>query len=258
MSITTVITGSASGIGAATRKALEASGYSVTGVDLHDAEIIADLSTQAGRAKAVEDILAHCGGTLDALVLCAGLGPHVPKPMLVAQVNYFGAVALLDGLLPALEKGDKPAAVVISSVASTQLAWDKNPLAAAFEAGDEEKIAGVLGASGEQAGYLAYAASKNALTVALRKRTAAWGKAGVRLNAVAPGATQTPLLEAGLEDPRYGDAIRDFVPPIGRRAEPSEMASVVSFLLSQQASYLHGAQLVVDGGIDAVTRPTQF
>lgn len=258
MSMTTVVTGSASGIGAATRARLESAGYSVTGVDLKNAEITADLATHAGRARAVADILEHCGGTLDALVLCAGLGSHVSPATLTAQVNYFGAVELLDGLLPALQKGAQPAAVAISSVASTQLAWDKNPLAAAFESGDEAKVAAVLEASGEQAGYLAYAASKNALTVALRKRAAQWGKAGVRLNAVGPGATQTPLLEAGLEDPLYGEAIRNFVPPIGRRAEAHEIAAVVAFLLSDQASYVHGAQLIVDGGIDAVTRPTQF
>ncbi len=112
--------------------------------------------------------------------------------------------------------------------------------------------------AGDMRGNLAYAGSKNALTVAVRERAKAWGAAGVRLNTVAPGATQTPLLEAGLNDPRYGQAIRDFIPPIGRRAAPEEIAAAVGFLLSTAASYVHGAQLVVDGGIDAVSRPTSF
>lgn len=258
MSITTVITGAASGIGAATRIALEAAGHHVVGVDLRNADINGDLSVPEGRAQAVAAVLERCAGRIDALVLCAGLGATFEPAAKIALVNYYGSVELLDGLLPALKQGNRPAAVVISSVSSTQLAWDKNPLAAALEANDAAQLGAILEAAGEQRGNLAYAGSKNALTVAVRRRAAVWGQAGVRLNTVAPGATQTPLLEAGLSDPRYGQAIRDFVPPLGRRAEPAEIAAVVAFLLSAQASYIHGAQIVVDGGIDATMRPTQF
>ncbi len=253
-----VITGSASGIGAATRRTLAAAGHEIIGLDLRGADIACDLSQRAGRTQAVADVLARCQGRLDALVLCAGLGAQFEPATAIAEVNYFGAVELLDGLLPALQQGERPAAVVISSVSSTQLPWDDNPLAASLEAGDEARVGAVLAAAGTKGGFLAYAASKNALTVAVRRRAAAWGKAGVRLNTVAPGATQTPLLEAGLNDPRFGQAIRDFLPPLGRRAEPDEIAAVVAFLLGPQASYVHGAQILVDGGIDAVARPTRF
>jgi NAD(P)-dependent dehydrogenase (short-subunit alcohol dehydrogenase family) len=259
---TTVITGSASGIGAASRKALEAAGHRVIGVDLRPADtqsdIQADLSTAAGRAQALAAIQARCGGRLDGLVLCAGLGAQTQPVGLVCSVNYFGAVELLDGLLPALRQGSAPAAVVVSSVASAQLAWDRNPLGAAFEAGDEAKAQAIVMAAGAQGGNLAYAGSKNALTVAVRRRVAAWGAAGVRLNTVAPGATETPLLQAGLEDPRFSEAIKNFVAPLARRAEPSEIASVVAFLMGSGASFVHGAQFCVDGGIDALMRPTQF
>ena len=191
-------------------------------------------------------------------MLCAGLGAQVQPASLIASVNYFGAVELLDALLPALQKGKNPSAVVISSVASAMLPWDKNPLAAACEAGDEATVSAIVMGAGAQGGNLAYAGSKNALTVAVRKRAAAWGQAGVRLNSLAPGATETPLLQAGLQDPRFSESIKNFVAPIARRAEPREMASVVAFLMSDAASFVHGAQFYVDGGIDAVTRPTQF
>lgn len=255
---TTLVTGSASGIGAATALALQAAGHTVIGVDLRNADITGDLSTAAGRQAIVAQALERSGGTLDGLVLCAGLGAQTQPASLVTSVNYFGAVELLDGLLPALQKGTNPSAVVISSVASAMLPWDKNPLAAACEGGDEATVSAIVMGAGDAGGNLAYAGSKNALTVAVRKRASTWGQAGVRLNTVAPGATETPLLQAGLQDPRYGEAIKNFVAPIARRAEPREMASVVVFLMSEAASFVHGSQLYVDGGIDAVTRPTQF
>ena len=254
----TLITGSASGIGAAARQALLAAGHTVIGVDLRNADITGDLSSAEGRKAIITEALARCGGVLDGLVLCAGLGPQTKPLSLVASVNYFGAVELLDALLPALQKGVSPAAVVISSVASAHLPWEKNPLAAACEAGDEAMVNAIIAGAGEHGGNLAYAGSKNALTVAVRRRAAAWGKAGVRLNTVAPGATETPLLQAGLQDARYSEAIKNFVAPIARRADPSEMASVIAFLMSPQASFVHGAQFYVDGGVDALMRPTQF
>ena len=254
----TLITGSDSGIGAATVTALQSAGHTVIGVDLRNADITGDLSTAEGRRAVIAQALQRSGGTLDGLVLCAGLGAQVQPASLITSVNYFGAVELLDALLPALQNGTNPSAVVISSVASAMLPWDKNPLAAACEAGDEATVSAIVMGAGEQGGNLAYAGSKNALTVAVRKRAKAWGQAGVRLNTLAPGATETPLLQAGLQDPRYGEAIKNFVAPIARRAEPREMASVVAFLMSEAASFVHGAQFYADGGIDAVTRPTQF
>ncbi|MDE1926211.1 MAG: SDR family oxidoreductase [Burkholderiales bacterium] len=255
---TIAITGSASGIGAAAAQALAAQGHAIIGIDIRNADVQADLATPAGRADAVQAVLERCGGTLDGLVLCAGLGPQVEPAAKVAAVNYFGAVTLLDALLPALARGHAPAAVVVSSVASSQLPWDRNPIAAACETGDEAAVAAICNGAGDKGGQLAYAASKNALTVAVRRRAVAWGAAGVRLNTVAPGAVETPLLQAGLADPRYGKAIENFVAPIPRRARPEEIASMIAYLMGPQAGFIHGAQFFVDGGVDALARPTQF
>lgn len=260
----TAVTGAASGIGAAVCAALEAADHQVIRIDLRVGDIQADLSTPAGRANAIDGVLARCGGKLDRLVLCAGVGPQVEPAARIVAINYLGAVALLDGLLPALARGRDPAAVVVSSVASTQLTWERNPLRGLLEASpdgsqyDEAELAAVLAAAGPQCGQLAYAGSKNAVTVAVRQRVRQWGAAGVRLNSVAPGAVETPLLQKGLEDPRYGQAIRDFVAPIPRRAQPQEIAAMIAFLLGPQAGFVHGAQFVVDGGVDAMMRPTSF
>ena len=252
------ITGSGSGIGAATAAALLAAGHRVLGVDIRNADIVADLSTAEGRSQAVAALIDRSEGVLDGLVLCAGLGPQVEPPSKIAAVNYFGVVALLDGLLEALARGNAASAVVVSSVASVNLSFEKNPLGAALEAGDEGQIAAILAGAGERAGQLAYAASKNAVTVAVRRRVATWAQAGVRVNTVAPGAVETPLLQAGLEDARYGRAIREFLAPIPRRARPDEIASMILYLMGPQAGYIHGAQFVIDGGVDALARPTRF
>ncbi|MBF6059717.1 SDR family oxidoreductase [Nocardia terpenica] len=249
--MTIAITGSASGIGAAAARTLSEAGHGIVGVDLRDAEVLADLSTPQGRVAAVDGVLDRCGGVLDGVVLCAGIGPHTPDPLRVIELNYRGSVAVLDGLLPALRKGESPAAVVVSSVASTQVTWAENPIA-------DGSQAQALARAGEYAGHMAYAYSKNALTVAVRQRAAEWGAAGVRLNTVAPGTVDTPLLRAGLDDPRYGDLIRGFAAPIPRTAEPVEIAALIAYLLGPQAGYIHGAQFVIDGGVDALIRPTAF
>ncbi len=261
---TVVITGAASGMGAAARQRMVSEGYRVIGVDLRDADIVADLSTPQGRAAAIEAVLSYSGGQVDQLVCCAGLGPHVDPATLVASVNYFGVVDLLDGLLETLRSGTDPCAVVVSSNAATLQSWDGSPLRDAYLSGDEPGVHAMLEAAAttpatrDQAGYIGYASSKHAVTAAARERAAAWGAAGVRLNVVAPGAVETPLLQAGLSDPRYGDAIRDFLPPLGRRAQAKEVAALIAFLCGPQAAYMHGNVVFIDGGLDAVQRPLTF
>src|SRR5258706_11726760 len=90
---TVAISGSASGIGAATAALLRSAGDQVIGIDLHDAEVIADLATEAGRAHAIGEVRRLTGGELDALVLCAGVAAAPPDAHVVS-VNYFGAHSL--------------------------------------------------------------------------------------------------------------------------------------------------------------------
>jgi len=259
----TVVTGSASGIGAATRTRFEKEGAQVIGIDIKDAEIIADLSTKAGRESAIAGVKQHCGNSIDSFVACAGLATYVRPLSLIPSVNYFGAIDLLDGLFELLKQGRDPAAVVILSNAALWMPPDESPYVQALLNHDEdeawrilteyEEADGILLASGQ-----AYMGSKFALGRALRHRALNWGSLGVRLNGVAPGNTDTPMLHKVLEDPNTGDGVRSMVIPLNRFGKSEEIAAVVYFLCSPEASYVHGSIVVVDGGIDANTRPDCF
>ena len=95
---TYAMTGGATGIGAAIRQRLHDEGNRVIVVDIKDADVIADLSSTDGRKAAISAIRSTAIDGLDGLVTCAGLGSNVPDRQLIAQVNYFGTVELIEGL----------------------------------------------------------------------------------------------------------------------------------------------------------------
>jgi NAD(P)-dependent dehydrogenase (short-subunit alcohol dehydrogenase family) len=252
---TVVVTGSASGMGAATRARLEADGQRVIGVDLHDAEVVADLGTPEGRLAAVAGVAEASGGTVDGLVTWAGLPGLTDRPgSLLASVNYFGTVTLLDGIRPLLANGDRPAAVAISSNSITSqpdLAMD---VTRACLDGDEDAA---RAAADEVTSFAVYPATKLAIAWWVRRQapTAAWAGAGITLNAVAPGAIETPLLQASLGDPTVGELVAAFPIPVGRRGRADEVAAFVQFLLGPDGRFFCGSVLFQDGGTDAQVRP---
>ncbi|MVV46692.1 SDR family oxidoreductase [Pseudomonas sp. PB120] len=251
----TAVSGSASGMGAAVCAVLRAAGHQIIGIDRANAEVIADLSSPSGRQAAIASVLEQSGGVLDGLICCAGVGVTAPSPGIILSVNYFGVSELLDGLVDALAKGKQPAALVIGSVAAT-LANPDQPMVAAMLAGDEAQALELANALGQP--QTAYACSKYAVTCSTRQKSVAWGKQGIRLNVVAPGNVETPLYQASLDDARFGQAVRDFVAPLKHFAQPEEIAALVAFVQSPQASFIHGSVIFADGGMDAMVRPTRF
>ncbi len=249
------VTGSAGGIGGAIRRRIEAEGHRVIGVDVRDAEVESDLSSADGRAAAVAAIGAQCGGTLDGLVVAAGIGGSTDAPpSTVARINYFGSAALLDGLHECLADGELGAAVAIASNSATVMPVDDATLVDCCLAGDEE---GAANAADGMDGEAVYAHSKLALARKVRRLAVEWGP-GLRINAVAPGPVLTPLTEAALQHPVTGDLIRAYPIPLDRWGEKDEIASAAWFLLSRESSWCTGIVLFADGGTDALLNPDRL
>lgn len=258
MARTIVITGSASGIGAATKARLEAAGDTVIGIDRAAADIVADLSTPAGREAAITALVQLCDGALDGFVACAGLAGLSDRPGgLLVSVNYFGTVELVAAAQPLLAAGRDPAVVLLSSNSTTTQPGVPLALAEACLAGDEAAAC----ALGDEVGSLAaYPATKVAIARWTRRRAteADWAGAGIRLNAIAPGLTQTAMTDEVRADPVIGRFIDAFPVPIGRPGRPDDIAALITFLLGPDAAFICGSVIFVDGGTDALTRPDDW
>lgn len=252
---TAVVTGSASGIGKATKELLEDRGERVIGVDRHDADVIADLAGAEGRAAMVAGVRRLSEGSLDAVYAVAGLG--LPSPA-TAAVNFFGAVATLECLRPLLLASAAPRAVAVSSMAALHPTDEQ--LVAAMTAGDEAGAlsrAEVVAAKPSSLGLLIYGSSKKALSQWIRRNAPRpeWAGAGIPLNAVAPGVIATPMTADLIATEEARAAVHELVPmPLGGIAEPVVVARVLAWLGSVENTHLCGQIVYVDGGSDAVMR----
>lgn len=253
----TVITGSASGIGRALADQLRARGEEVVGVDLRDADVLADLATAEGRAAAVDAVRALGGGGVDALVTCAGVAE--PSPLMV-RINYFGTVEFVEALRPVLAASPSPRVAVIGSISGT-MGNDERTRVACL-AGDEE--AGVARAAElTEAGrpHSIYPSTKAALAEWARRTAVApgWADAGIALNVVAPGVVLTPMTTGLFEDPVMRELMDAAVPmPLNGYAPPEAVAAVLAFLVSEANTHVTGQVVYVDGGAEVTQRPADL
>jgi NAD(P)-dependent dehydrogenase (short-subunit alcohol dehydrogenase family) len=245
-----LVTGAASGIGAATRASLTAGGWRVIGVDLRDADIRADLGTPAGRETLLREAEMLADGALNAVVACAGV---LGRGADTLSVNYFGTIATLEGLRPLLAACSGARAVAVGSVA------------AYFPDADEALVARLLACNEDAARKAAagreelaiYASSKRALARWCRAAAVSpdWAGAGILLNVVAPGLVETAMNRETFSDPKRRAQIAAFMPaPLGRHAQPAEIAALIGFLVSPANSYMAGQVIYCDGGQEALQR----
>ncbi|MFN3936456.1 MAG: SDR family oxidoreductase [Gemmobacter sp.] len=234
---TLVLTGASRGIGHATVKRFSAEGWRVLtcsrqpfdprcpwpgGVENH---IELDLADPNRTIAAIEIIKERIGGRLDALVNNAGISPKGPGGTRlgtldtdlrvwgqVFHVNFFASVVLARGLKDELSAAGG-CVVNVTSIAGSRV----HPFAGA-----------------------AYATSKAALAALTREMAHDFGPLGVRVNAIAPGEVETSILSPGTE--KIVETL-----PLRRLGQPREVADVIWFLCSEQASYISGAEIAVNG-----------
>jgi NAD(P)-dependent dehydrogenase (short-subunit alcohol dehydrogenase family) len=253
---TYVITGSASGIGLGARHHFEQAGGRVIGVDLRDAEVIADLATPSGRDAMVEAVRKASAGAVDAVIAGAGV-VYMQGNEAIIRINYFGAVATLAGLRPLLAAGSRPRAVAIASRGLLRKVDDE--VVAACLAGDEERAVALA----QRPGVDAYATSKRALARWVRRAapTPEWAGASIPINAIGPGYVKTPMTDgvreavaAGRIAPPSGNVSQEELEPLGGGGTPQDIAYLLDYLTSSQNTMVTGQVIFIDNGSDAVMR----
>ncbi|XBH20650.1 SDR family oxidoreductase [Jonesiaceae bacterium BS-20] len=249
---TYVITGGASGIGAALVERVRAAGNRAISVDINDADVVADLSTPAGCADMIAKVTELTGGVVDVVVANAGISSNAALTM---AINYYGAIDTLEGLRPLLLKSQAPRAVITASMASLQ---SQHPefVDLILDGTREEGMAKAEELS-DPAQFVNYPASKAAIARWMRRVAPGpdWAGAGIPLNAIAPGIVITPMTEPLFADPVQREHMLKMVPmPLNGATTAEACAAVIDFLAGVENTHLCGQVLFVDGGYDAVTR----
>ncbi len=237
-----LIVGAGSGIGLATARLAARRGAAIAATVLDDAQaaeftaefpgapvLPLDLTQREAVGPALDRLIGDLGG-LDAMVYCAGVILRTDFAAMsdaqwdrLMEINLTGGARVLRATLPALRQSpNTPGAVIISSQ---------------------------LGVVGFRAGA-AYSASKHALNGLVASVALEYAPLGVRVNAVGPGPTETPLTAGSRANPAILAEMVGAI-PMGRYGQPPEIAEVILFLASARASFVTGQCWCVDGGYTA-------
>ena len=236
-----LITGAGSGIGLATALRLAGEGATVVGCDVSAAAVETARSTVPNGTFHVADITDPA--VVDSLV--AGvLATH-------GQVDILANVAgVNDAFLPAHELDDATwdRVMAVNVTAVMQLSRRVLPAMMERHQGSIVNIASIAGLGGGASG-LAYTASKHAVVGITRSIAWTYREAGVRCNAVCPGAVRTNILASSPQTHEWGlERLQKFHALGTRVAKPDEIGALVSWLASSEASFLNGAIVAADGG----------
>jgi len=239
-----VVTGGGSGIGRATARWLrrrdaevvlvdrDADGVEAAAGELGAHAVVCDVADEAAVVAAVAEAADRLGRPADALVNAAGIYRFAPLLEIAAAAwDELQAVNLRGTFLMArevarrlIDAGDGGAIVNLSSIAA------------------------LGGSRHEPDGH--YGASKAAIVQLTRQMAVEWGPHGIRANAICPGMIRTPMLRI-VDDPEIAERFLAESVPLGRFGEAEDVAALAGFLLSDDAAYITGAAVPIDGGVTA-------
>ena len=234
----TLVTGAASGIGRATASKLAERGDQLVCTDFASAQlqemkdltggicVAADVTNESEVDALIAATIAEYG-RLDGVVHCAGI-----------EESFVDA---RDMTLEVFEKTMR-----VNVTGSFLVARAAGRVMVPQASGSIVLMGSILSTVG-YGGNAAYTASKGAVLQLGRALAVDWSKFGVRINIVGPGPVATPMSQASIDDPVRGAWLRERI-PLGRPASTDDIAGVCAFLLSDEASYITGTYLPVDGG----------
>lgn len=244
-----IVTGGARGIGAATCTRLSREGASVLVTDVLDDEgeaLAAEIRRAEGRA-----VYQHLDVTSEdewrrAVDRAATLG------RVTVLVNNAGIATLADLEHETREGWEK---VIATNQTSLWLGMKAAAGELKKNGGSIVNVSSIYGASGGTGASIAYHAAKGAVRLMTKNAAVHFAKAGIRVNSIHPGFVDTPMVApftAG-EAPE-AKQMREYIAattPMGRMGQPDEIAAAIAFLASDDAAYVTGAELYVDGGFTA-------
>jgi len=237
-----IVTGAASGIGAATARRLSREGAKLVVVDLNKQglgelnldgpclRIVADMADADAVADTVEQAVARFG-EIDVLVANAGiwqqrrfLDVSIEEWDRIMHVNLRGTFLVCHRVARTMVAAEQRGAIVITASTNSSVA---------------------------EVDMAHYNSSKGGVLMLAKSMAVDLAGYGIRVNAVAPGTTRTPMIQAAL-DALPASMSESLLPPIARWGEPEDCAAAIAFLASSDAEYVTGATLVVDGGQTAL------
>lgn len=249
-----VITGAASGMGEAAARLMVEAGWSVLISDLN-AERLEQTATRLRSLGEVETlpgdisapgfpdaVVAALGGrSAGALIHCAGLSPTMAEPDRILDVNLTATMRLLDAVRPRIASGG--AVVLFASSSAYMIGTSLDDQIA--QVASPDTVPSLLALSPNPGA--AYAVSKRAVQLLVKREAHGFGQMGVRIVSVSPGIIDTPMGRAEMQShPVMKQLVENS--PLGRSAQAEEVAAVAVFLCSSAASFVTGIDILVDGG----------